>query len=226
MIAKISVIMKFQVIAKAMSPKWIGLAIMAALLSMSTNVQAAGSAPDNTQAFTTYCAQHFADCQDKIVTLDIGVLAGKLFAKTGQQLCAIPKGIEPDDATRAILGWLGTHQNSVSPKTKDAVQAAVKDLWHCQIEVANRSPGAPPALTGPFIDYCARQSVDCADRILAITISFMVPDKPIHCSPPDKVETQELADRVVGWWKQHKETFNLKVEDGVAVAVDHLWPCH
>jgi hypothetical protein len=48
----------------------------------------------------------------------------------------------------------------------------------------------------------------------------------VHCTSPDNVETKELTDKVLAWLKEHKEVYDQATEDGNAVAIDHLWPCH
>lgn len=211
-----------------MTPKWTAMLVAAAALAISTGAQAANPVPDKAGAFVAYCAGHFADCRSKIVDADVAVLATKLFAKQGAQLCVLPKGIDNDAATKEILAWLGNHKNVHAMTTDDGIQAAMKNLWHCQLQIGDGSvPGGPPAKTGAFVAYCPTHYAKCANEIVAVTVtvSVAVPDRPKHCSPPRDIKTKDLAAAVLGWLGQHKETYGLTTDDGIAVAFDHLWPC-
>jgi len=193
---------------------------------MPAGALAANPVPDKAGAFVAYCAGHFADCRAKVVDADVATLATKLFAKNPQSVCSIPKGISMDAATKEILGWLGSHKVAASMSTDDAIQAAVKDLWHCKTQIGDGTvPGGPPAKTGAFVTYCASQQAKCAGEIVAATVTVAVPDRPVHCSPPNGIKTPELTARVVAWLQQHKETYEMKTFDGIATAFDHLWPC-
>lgn len=199
----------------------------ALVLSLSPAAQAADPVPDKAGAFVTFCATHFADCKNTVVESDIAIMAGMLFAKTGAKNCAIPKGIDSNNATKEILAWLAKHKNAAAMKTDDAIQAAVKDLWHCQLQIGDGSvPGGPPAKTGAFVTYCATESVKCANEMVTATVVVMVPDPPEHCLPPKEMKAKETATAVLGWLRQHKETYNLDTTDGIIAAFDHLWPCH
>lgn len=205
----------------------LALSMTAAALVISTGAMGANPVPDKAAAFVAYCAGHFADCKAKVVDADVAALATRLFAKQPQSVCSIPKGVSTDAATKDILAWLGNHKIAAAMSTDDAIQAAVKDLWHCKTQIGDGTvPGGPPAKTGAFVSYCANQQTKCANEIVAVTVAVAVPDRPVHCSPPDDIKTKELAARVVAWLGQHKETHNMKTDDGIAAAFDHLWPCH
>ena len=209
-----------------MVSKWAAILIACIALNVSTAGQAANPTPDKTGAFVAYCAGHFADCKSKVVDADVAVLATKLFAKQGAQLCTIPKGIGNDAATKDILVWLGNHTNVHAMATDDGIQAAVKALWHCKLQIGDGSePGGPPAKTGAFVAYCTENFVKCANKMVSVTVSIMVPDKPKHCIPPDTLKGKEIGTAVLGWLGQHKETYGLSTEDGITAAFDHLWPC-
>jgi hypothetical protein len=206
--------------------QWMAI-LTACLASYAIDAQAADPVPVKAGAFVTFCATHFADCKNKIVEIDVAVMASMLFTPNGTGSCAIPKGIDGNSATKEILAWLANHKNSYAMNTDDAVQAAVKDLWHCQLQVGDGTvPGGPPAKTGAFVTYCSTEYAKCANKIVSVTVTVMVPDPPQHCSPPEAMKTKEMATAVVGWLQQHKETHNLDTVDGIMTAFDHLWPCH
>jgi hypothetical protein len=204
-----------------------GAVVMAvAVVAISTSVQAANPIPDKVDAFVAYCAGHLADCRSTIVEADVAVLATKLFAKQGEQLCTIPRGVSMDNATKQILAWLGSHQNVYAKSTNDGIQAAVTALWHCQVQIGDGSvPGGPPAKTGAFVAYCPTHDVKCADEMVAAAVSIMVPDRPVHCLPPRGTKNTDISRAVLSWLGQHKETYGFDTIDGIAVAFDHLWPC-
>lgn len=207
--------------------KWMAALIFCVAMNVAIAAQAANSVPDKTGAFVAYCATNFAGCKSKVVDVDTAVLAAKLFANSGKKDCALPKGVGNDNATKQILVWLGNHKNVHSMKTADGIQAAVKALWHCKTQIGDGSePGGPPARTGPFVAYCATHNVKCADEMVAVSVSIMVPDHPKHCLPPKNLKNKEVSAAVLGWLGQHKETHGLKTFDGIKVAFDHLWPCH
>jgi len=202
------------------------IAMACLALSIAAGAQAANAVPDQAGPFVTYCAAHFADCNDKIVEIDAGIMASAAFANKGAQACAIPEGVDETAPTKEILAWLSTHHNVDAMKTADGVRLAVKDLWHCQAKIGDGSvPQGPPAKTGAFVAYCADHVVDCENEMVAVSVAVMVPDPPKHCSPPDSVETEEMSTAVLGWLGQHKETYNLPRDDGIAAAFDQLWPC-
>jgi hypothetical protein len=213
--------------SKVMVSKWTALLLGCIALNVATASHAANSTPDKTGAFVAYCAGHFADCKSKIVEVDVAVLATKVLAKKGTDLCAIPKGVGNDVATKEILLWLGDHKNVHAMATEDAIQAAVKALWHCKLQIGDGAePGGPPAKTGPFVDYCATHYVNCANEMVAVSVSIMATEHSKHCLPPDSVETKEMTVAALGWLGQHKETYNLDTDAGINAAFDHLWPCH
>jgi hypothetical protein len=208
-----------------MNRTWAIVATVAGLL-LAGDARAANPVPGNAGGFISYCANHFADCKAKVVEADIAVLATKLFAKQGESLCTIPKGVSTDTATKEILTWLGGRNIAPSMRTDDAIQAAVKDLWKCKVQIGDGSePGGPPAKTGAFVAYCPGQEVKCANKMVAVTVAIMVPDKPIHCVPPNNIKGKELGTTVLAWLRQHRETHEMRTEDGIATAFDHLWPC-
>lgn len=210
-----------------MASKWTAVLIAGIALNVGAVGHAANPTPDTTGAFVAYCAGHFADCRSKVVNVDVAVLATKVFAKKGAQLCTIPKGVGNDAATKEILVWLGDHKNVHAMATDDGIQAAVKALWHCKLQIGDGSePGGPPAKTGAFVAYCTTNFVKCANKMVSVTVSIMVPDRPKHCTPPNTVKTKEVGAAVLGWLGQHKETYGLSTEEGIMVAFDHLWPCH
>jgi hypothetical protein len=210
-----------------MAPKWLALPIACLALCLSRGVQAADPVPDRVGAFVAYCPTHFDDCKSKVIAADVAVMATMLFAKKGMQACTIPKGVDESAATREILAWLGRHNNTDAMKTEDGIQAAVKDLWHCKLQIGDGTvPGGPPAKTGPFVAYCSTHYTQCANEMVAISVSIMATEHSKHCSPPDGVETKEMTVAALGWLGKHAETYALNTEDGITAAFDHLWPCH
>jgi hypothetical protein len=211
-----------------MAAKSRALLMICFVLWATTAGEAANPVPDKISAFVAYCAGHFADCKNKVVETDVAAMAGQLFAnKADARACVVPKGVDNDAATREILTWLGKHKIADAMKTEDGIRAAEKDLWHCQLQIGDGSiPGGPPAKTGAFVAYCSTHYVKCANEIVAASVSVMVPDPPKHCSPPDTIKTKELTVAVLDWLGQHQETAGLDTDDGIAVAFDHLWPCH
>lgn len=112
-------------------------------------------------------------------------------------------------------------------KTKAGIHAAQKALWNCQTQIGDGSePGGPPAKTGSFVAYCSTHYVKCANEMVTVSVSIMATEHSKHCLPPDKVETKEMTVATLGWLGRHKETYALNTDDGIAVAFDHLWPCH
>jgi hypothetical protein len=214
-------------------PKWmailmacVALCVFSGAQAANPQAQAANPVPDKTGAFVTYCASHFADCQNKVVVTEIGVMADKVFANNPDQVCVIPKGIDNDAATREILAWLGKHKEVEAMKTEDGIQAAVKDLWHCQLQIGDGSvPGGPPAKTGAFVAYCPTHYAKCANEVVAVMASVMIPDPPEHCSPPRDITTKDMTTAVLGWLGQHKETYKLNTDDAIMASFDQLWPC-
>lgn len=75
-------------------------------LYVSTGAQAASPVPNKVGPFVTYCATHFADCKNEIITTDVATMASILFAKKGTPTCVIPKGVNNDTGTKEILAWL------------------------------------------------------------------------------------------------------------------------
>jgi hypothetical protein len=210
-----------------MIPKWLAILTGCLALHVSSDAQAAGPVPDRVGAFVTYCATHFADCKSKIIAADVATMATVLIAKKGTQACTIPKGVDENGATKQILAWLGKHKNTDAMKTEDGIQAAVKDLWHCKLQIGDGTvPGGPPAKTGPFVVYCSAHYTECANEMVAVSVSIMATERSKHCSPPDAVETKEMTVAALGWLGKHKETYALNTDDGIMAAFDHLWPCH
>lgn len=205
------------------------VAVLGTCLAMCipTYAYPANPVPDQTGAFVAYCASHFADCKDEVVVTDVATLAGIAFGKSGAQACTIPKGVNTDEGTKQILAWLGRHKDVATMKTPDGIQAAEKDLWHCQAQVGDGSePGGPPAKTGAFVTYCSTHYTECANEMVAVTVAVSIPDPPEHCSPPDSVTTKGMYDAVLPWLKQHPETYALDTDDGIMAAFDQVWPCH
>ncbi len=210
-----------------MAPRLTAVLAACFVISIPAYADSQNPVPDQTGAFVTYCAGHFADCEAQILATDIAMLAGIAFAAPGTQPCTIPKGVSPDDGTKQILAWLGAHKDAGSMKTTDGIRAAEKDIWHCVAQVGDGTePGGPPAKTGAFVAYCATHYAKCADEMVAVTVSVMVPDPPVHCAPPDSVTTKQMYDAVFPWLKQHPETYGLDTDDGIMAAFDKIWPCH
>jgi hypothetical protein len=196
-------------------------------LAGSTSAKAASAVPDKVGAFVSYCATHFADCKSEVVATDVAAMASILFAKKGAPACVVPKGVKLDTGTKDILAWLGVHKGSYAMKTGDGIRAAEKALWNCQAQIGDGSePGGPPAKTGPFVTYCKTHHVDCANEMVAVSVSLMATEHSKHCQAPDRVETEEMTVATLGWLGQHKETYALATEDGIMAAFDNLWPCH
>ncbi|MGD1017361.1 MAG: hypothetical protein ABR863_13135 [Roseiarcus sp.] len=146
------------------------IAMACRVLSVAAAAQAANSVPDQAGAFVTYCAAHFADCNNKIVEIDVGIMASAAFANKGAPACAIPEGVDEMAATKGIMTWLSKHKNVDAMKTADGVRLAVKDLSHCHAKIGDGSvPGGPPAKTGAFVAYCAGHYVDCANEMVAVS---------------------------------------------------------
>jgi hypothetical protein len=210
-----------------MVSKWTVVLIACIALNVPTAGLAANPTPDKTGAFVAYCAGHLADCSSKVVDVDVAVLATKVFAKKGAELCTIPKGVGNDTATKEILVWLGDHKNVHAMATEDGIQAAVKALWHCKLQIGDGSePGGPPAKTGAFVAYCATHYTNCANEMVTVSVSIMATEHSKDCMPPDSVKTKEMTVAALGWLGQHKETYALDTDDGIKAAFDHLWPCH
>jgi hypothetical protein len=207
--------------------KWLANPIALLALGLSTAVQAADPVPDRVATFVAYCPTHFADCKSKVIEADVAVMATILFAKKGTQACAIPKGVDESAATKQILAWLGEHNDADAMKTEDGIQAAVKNLWHCKTQIGDGTvPGGPPAKTGPFVAYCASHYTQSANEMVAISVSIMATEHSKHCSPPAGVGTRQMTTAVLAWLGQHKENDARDANDGIAIAFDHLWPCH
>lgn len=194
--------------------------------SMSAASVHAANVPDTAGAFVAYCTTHFADCKSKVVDSDVATMAAMLFAKKPGQLCPIPKGVGNDAATKDILAWLGSHKNVHATPTDDAIQVAVKSLWHCQLQIGDGSkPGGPPTKTGAFVAYCPKNYAKCEGLIVAMTVTVKVPNPPKHCSPPEDMKTKEMSTVVLAWLAQHKDLHDSRTEDGIIAAFDNLWPC-
>jgi len=203
-------------------------------LCASTGVQAADPVPDKVGVFVSFCATHFADCKNKVVSTDVATMAAVLFAKkgtpsakTGAPTCVIPKGVNNDTGTKKILAWLGEHNNTYAMTTEDGIHAAQKALWNCQTKIGDGTePGGPPAKIGQFVVYCSSHYAECGNEMVAVTVSIMAAGHSKHCLPPDNVETKEMTVAALGWLGQHQETYALNTDDGITAAFDHLWPCH
>ena len=209
------------------APEWAALLIGCTAVFVSTEARAADPVPDKAGAFATYCTSHFADCKEKILETDIAVMAKRMFANAADQSCIIPKGIDRDSATRGIVDWLSKHRNVDAMNTGDGIQAAVRDLWHCQLQIGDGSvPGGPPAKTGAFVAYCPTHSVACANTMVAATVTVLAQDPPKHCLPPSTVKAIDMSAAVLGWLGKHTETYDLDTHEGIMAAFDQLWPCH
>ena len=91
--------------------------------------------------------------------------------------------------------------------------------------------GAPDR-AGAFAVFCADRAheTDCADEIVAASLRAYVAyedGRPgLHCTSPDNVETAELGTKVLAWLGRHQEVQDQPTDDGIAAAIDALWPCH
>jgi hypothetical protein len=196
---------------------------------VSAGAQAASRVPDKVGAFVAYCATHFDECNKAIMVHDTAAAAEAFFDENNNsKSCVVPKGVADDTATKMILAWLAAHMNVFGMKTDDGIHAAEKDLWHCQLQIGDGAvPGGPPAKTGAFVAYCSTHYVKCANEIVAVSASvILIQDTTEHCLAPKSMQTKDLTVAVLGWLGQHEDTYLLDTDDGIYVAIDHLWPCH
>jgi hypothetical protein len=183
--------------------------------------------PDRVGAFIAYCPTHLAACKDEIMKVDVAAEMTALVANKPGTVCVVPEGVEEGSATKQILAWMDSHKSITTMKTADGIQAAEKDLWHCQAQIGDGTvPGGPPAKTGAFIVYCAKHYAKCANEMVSVSVAVMVPDPPKHCSPPDSISTKEMVTAVLAWLGKHKEADDLDTDEGIERAFDQLWPCH
>src|ERR1700674_406364 len=213
---------------KIMVPKWISTLIAGSALYVCIDAHSANPVPDKTGPFVAYCTSHFADCKNEVRVTDIATMATFLFTNTAAEPCTIPKGIDIDTGTKEILTWMGKNKNADAMTTTDGIQAAEKELWHCQRQIGDGTvPGGIPAKTGAFIAYCSTHNVACANEMVAVSVSVIInPDAPDYCSLPAGLKTQAISDAVLGWLGKHEETYGLDTDAGIKVAFKHLWSCH
>jgi hypothetical protein len=148
-------------------------------------------------------------------------------------VCHVPKGIEDGVAALAIVGWLSAHPNAANMGTEDGIKTAIKALWNCQESVATgvTSWGVPDK-TGAFVTFCAdaKHYTKCADQIVQASVNASAErifnGQSSHCSAPDNVASKDVTAKVLAWLIDQKEGYGQATEDGIAAAVDHLWPCH
>ncbi len=214
--------------------KWTGvstaLAVVVVLAAPGVG-RAADDVPAATGAFVAYCDGHLKACQNYIVELQIGSALDPDARASGE--CLVPRGVQDAAAGKAIIGWLGGHPELNGRSTHDGVVAAIKAIWNCQdkVESGVTSLGSPDR-TGAFVSFCADPAhrTVCDEEIVAASLSAYIAyqdGKPgQHCTSPDSVETPELASKVIAWLGRHPELNGQPTEDGIAMAIDAIWPCH
>ena len=205
---------------------------VAALLTGAPRVGwAADDVPKTTGAFVAYCGDHLEACQTKIAVVEIANAMDPAARAAGN--CIVPRGVEGPAAAKAIIGWLGGHPELAGGSTRDGIETAIKAIWNCRDEVESgvTSLGSPDR-TGAFVAFCAGPAhrSTCADEILTASLRAYIAAKKVppgpHCTSPNDIETPELTSKVLAWLGRHAEVYGRSTEDGIAAAIDALWPCH
>jgi hypothetical protein len=106
------------------------LVIVAPLMACLPSVVLAAE-PDMTEAFLTYCDDHFDACKDRIIGVDNINLINSIGGE--HPTCFINARDKPAliDAAKAVLVWLGQHPETKTLKTDDSITKAIAALWPC-----------------------------------------------------------------------------------------------
>jgi hypothetical protein len=193
-------------------------------------MSAAAKAPDRVGPFLKYCAKNHDGCS---ISLSADEIATNLSGNSGE--CDIPRGIQTRAGNAQVLDWLKAHPETHALLLHDGMQAAMKSIWNCAtaVKTGMTSIGAPDTV-GPFLVFCEDKHhyAKCANEILGDNMAVYAGTQGMndsakgHCPSPDGITTQELASKVIGWFRTHPEMNDQDTEVAVWAAGDALWPCH
>ncbi|MBS0274284.1 MAG: hypothetical protein JSR55_07765 [Proteobacteria bacterium] len=208
----------------------LGTVAFAALLLAPQAIGAAAKAPDKVGPFLKYCAMNHDGCTTSLISDEI---ATNLSGNSGE--CDIPQGIETNAGNAQILDWLKAHPETHALPVHDGLQAAMHGIWNCAeaVKTGMTSMGAPDTV-GPFLAFCEDKHhyAKCANEILADNMAAYAGTQGMndsakgHCPSPDGITTQELAAKIMDWFRAHPEMNDQSTETAVWAAGDALWPCH
>ncbi len=215
--------------------KWpVWLVLGASILFAPSAAEA--QAPAKAGEFVKLCSSDAKQCFSKIQSVDVGIMAGALWAPNAKHkaACPIPDGVEDDTARALIVGWLGRHPETANLDTDAGITLAIKQIWSCRLAIAGadaKTPSGGPSRTADFLAYCKTRRNSCYNDILVVDLSILASqglDSPLasHCQPPPDIATEALGAKVLDWLGKHPETHGLKINDSVAAAIDATWPCH
>ncbi len=135
---------------------------------------AEAQAPPKTGEFVKFCSNNSKTCFSKIQAVDIGNMAGALWAPNvkSKSVCPIPDGVKSDMARMLIVGWLGRHPETTNLDTDAGITLAIKQIWSCRPAIAGadaKTPSGGPSRTAEFLAYCKTRVNGCYNDILVET---------------------------------------------------------
>ncbi len=219
---------------------WPASLVLAATILLAPSAILAPSAaetqaPAKTGEFVKFCSNNAKPCFSKIQAVDVGNMAGALWAPNAKNksVCPIPDGVNDDMARVLIVGWLGRHPETTNLDTDAGITLAIKQIWSCRMAITGadaKTPSGGPSRTAEFLAYCKTRIKGCYNDILVVDLSIVASQglsSPLasHCQAPPDVTTEALGAKVLDWLGEHPEDSRLKINDSVVAAIDATWPC-